>query len=123
MARFRLSIQSLIVVLFATLTLMSAQTGSAPATGIAVKRPVFGGACKLCPWGALGEIVKQAMQPYGYDVQMCYNCNRADAPRIVAGAKLPPPYEKDRAVSEMSGRPTTCRCTPARPAITKLWAI
>lgn len=65
---FRLSIQYLIFVLFATMTLMSVETGSAPTTGIKVKRPVFGGACKLCPWGALGEIVKQAMQPYGYDV-------------------------------------------------------
>src|SRR5579863_1597068 len=81
------------------------QNVSLPTTGINVRRPVFGGACKLCPWGALGEIVKQAMRPYGYDVQTCYNCNRADGPRIVASAKLPPPYVKDPAVSETMAPP------------------
>jgi len=35
------------------------------------------------------------MQPYGYAVQMCYNCNRADAPRIVAEARVPPPNEQN----------------------------
>lgn len=62
--------------------------------GIKAKKPVLGAACKVCPWGALAEIVKQAMQPYGYDVQICYHCFRADAPRIVAGAKMPPPWEE-----------------------------
>jgi hypothetical protein len=49
-----------------------AQVGSAQETGIKIKKPVFGGACKVCPWGAVAEIVKSAMQPYGYDVQICY---------------------------------------------------
>ncbi len=62
-------------------------------TGIAVKRPVFGGGCKVCPWGAIGEIVRAAMRPYGYDVLICYHCFRADAPRIVAAAKMPPPWK------------------------------
>lgn len=95
----------LILLLLATVTPLAVRTGGPPTTGISVRRPVFGGACKLCPWGALGEIVKQAMQPYGYDVQICYNCSRADAPRIVAGAKLPPPYEEDPAVSEAMAPP------------------
>jgi hypothetical protein len=95
----------LILLFLAAVTPLASQTSGVPTTGISVRRPVFGGACKLCPWGALGEIVKQAMQPYGYDVQMCYNCNRADAPRIVAGAKLPPPYQKDPAVSEAMAPP------------------
>jgi hypothetical protein len=105
MANFKLSFYGLFLGVLATLSLLGAQTSSAPTTGILVKRPVFGGACKLCPWGALGAIVKTAMQPYGYDVQLCYNCNRADAPRIVAGAKLPPPYEKDPNVSEAMAPP------------------
>jgi TRAP transporter TAXI family solute receptor len=67
-------------------------------TGIEVKRPVFGGACKICPWGAMAEVVKKAMEPYGYDVQICYNCNGAEAPRIVSEAKTPPPYRPDPAV-------------------------
>ncbi len=79
-----------------------AQTGAGPApTGFKTRRPVLGGACKICPWGALGEIVQAAMKPYGYDVQMCYNCNLAAAPLIVADAKLPPPYRPDPVVPEI----------------------
>lgn len=95
----KLRAQCLIIVLLAVTTVVSAGTGSAPATGITLKRPVFGGACKLCPWGVLADVVKQAMRPYGYDVQICYNCNGAAAPRIVADAELPPPYRKDPNVS------------------------
>ena len=62
--------------------------------GIKARKPVFGGACKVCPWGAMGDIVKEALRSYGYDVQVCYNCSGADAPRIVAGAKTPPPIEE-----------------------------
>ena len=62
-------------------------------TGYAIKKPVFGGACKTCPWGAMAEIVKAAMQPYGYDIQICYSCaGGAEEARIVAGAKMPPPW-------------------------------
>jgi TRAP transporter TAXI family solute receptor len=68
---------------------------------IEMKRPVFGGACKICPWGAMAEVVKQAMKPYGYDVQICYNCNAADAPRIVSEARTPPPYRPDPHVPEI----------------------
>ena len=64
--------------------------GVAQEIGIKVKKPVFGGACKACPWGAMAEIVRAAMQPYGYDVQVCYTCSGVDAPRIVAGAKIGP---------------------------------
>src|SRR5215472_14161498 len=71
-----------------------AQPAPAQETGIKIKKPVFGGACKICPWGAIAEIVKASMQPYGYDVQICYNCATANAPRIVAGAKTPEPVER-----------------------------
>ena len=70
-------------------------------TGIEVMRPVFGGACMLCPWGALGEVVRQAMEPYGYDVQLCYNCNALASPLIVADARVPPPYRPDPVVPEV----------------------
>src|SRR5580700_5112934 len=63
-----------------------------PTLGIAMKRPVFGGACKTCPWGAMAEVVKQALAPYGYDVRICYHCFQADAPRIVGDARMPPPW-------------------------------
>jgi hypothetical protein len=42
----------------------------------------------------MGDMVKEAMRSYGYDVQVCYNCSGADAARIVAGAKMPPPIEE-----------------------------
>jgi hypothetical protein len=63
-----------------------------PGIGIAAHRPVFGGACKTCPWGVVADVVKAALAPYGYDVQICYHCFMADAPRIVGDARMPPPW-------------------------------
>jgi len=70
----------------------SAVPAQLPGIGIAARRPVFGGACKTCPWGAMADVVKAALAPYGYDVQICYHCFMADAPRIVGDARLPPPW-------------------------------
>jgi TRAP transporter TAXI family solute receptor len=70
-------------------------------TSIEEKKPVFGGACRLCPWGVMAEVVQAAMIPYGYSVQICYNCNAADAPRIVSDARTPPPYRPDPEVPEI----------------------
>ena len=95
----------LIALVLISIALLGAQTGVVSTTGIGVKKPVFGGACKLCPWGAMAQVVKNAMQFYGYDVQLCYNCNAADSTRIVAGARVPPPYRKDPAVSEAMAPP------------------
>ncbi len=71
---------------------MGAKPG-AKTTGYASKKPIYGGACKTCPWGAMAEIVKSAMEFYGYDIQICYVC--AGGPRearMVAGAmKAGPP--------------------------------
>ena len=75
--------------------LATAQTPGAPTaatreTGYAVKKPVLGGACPLCPWGAMADIVKTVMKPYGWDIQVCYVC--AGGPRearMVAGAMMP----------------------------------
>jgi TRAP transporter TAXI family solute receptor len=86
-----LRIHEALIVALVAITLVFA---NAQQLGIKAKKPILGAACKVCPWGALGEIVKQALQTYGYDVQICYHCFRADAPRIVAGAKLPPPWEE-----------------------------
>ena len=61
-------------------------------TGYALKKPVFGGACPTCPWGEMGEIVREAMKGYGWDVQICYVC--AGGPRetrMVSGAMMPEP--------------------------------
>ena len=83
------------------LLLLAAASLAGGQTGIKEKKPVFGGACRLCPWGAMAEVVQAAMKPYGYDVQICYNCKAADAPRIVSGARIPPLYRPDPAVPEI----------------------
>ncbi|HEV3056739.1 MAG TPA: TAXI family TRAP transporter solute-binding subunit [Vicinamibacterales bacterium] len=64
---------------------------STQAYGIAAKRPVFAGACHYCPWGAIADVVKAAMKPYDYDVQICYVCATTFGPRQVAGALVPQP--------------------------------
>ncbi len=85
----------------ALFVLLAAASAATAQTSIQQKRPVFGGACRICPWGAMAEVVQAAMKPYGYDVQICYNCNAADAPRIVSEARVPPPYKPDPAVPEI----------------------
>src|SRR5262245_17340444 len=78
-------------VIVAALIIAALGVGHAQQSGIKNKRPVFGAACKVCPWGAVAEIVKAALQPYGYDVQICSTCAQADAPRIVAAGRMAPP--------------------------------
>jgi uncharacterized protein len=90
---------SLLLLALALFSPVGARSGGVYTTGIGIKKPVFGGACRLCPWGAMAQVVKDAMHYYGYDVQICHNCNAAAAPVIVSEAELPPPYRKDPAVS------------------------
>src|SRR6185437_4018810 len=90
---------SLIALLIAMIGLVAAQNNAVKSTAIADKKPVFGAACNTCPWGAMAQVVKAAMQHYGYDVQICHNCNAMDAPRIVSEARMPPPYKVDANVS------------------------
>jgi len=56
-------------------------------------------ACRNCPWGALGDAVKKMMVPYGYNVAVCYTCDRADGVRIVS-KRLYPPEISDRQFAE-----------------------
>ncbi len=60
-----------------------------PPYGIAVKRPLLAAACKGCPWGALAYATAEAMQPYGYDVQVCWVCWSTYGPREVADKTKP----------------------------------
>src|SRR5258708_41846 len=61
-------------------------------TGFAVKKPIIQGAPPGAPWGAMAEIVKTIMKPYGWDVQICYYCNgAARAARLVSKAALAAP--------------------------------
>jgi uncharacterized protein len=71
--------------------LIASAAGAAEETGIAAHRPIIAGACRACVWGPLAEVVRDAMKPAGYDVQVCYNCNQTDSPRYVAYAWKPKP--------------------------------
>jgi hypothetical protein len=86
----------------ASIALLAAQTGVVYATGIAIRKPGFSGVCKLCRCGAMGQVVKNAMQFYGYDVQLCHNCNAADSTRIVAGISVSPPYRRGKRAERTS---------------------
>lgn len=60
-------------------------------TGWDVKRPVMAAACANgCPWGELGDFVRESMKPYGYSVILCRNCNRSYGPRLVSENDYPP---------------------------------
>ena len=64
-------------------------------TGWEVKKPVMAAACENgCPWGELGDFVKESMQPYGYTVILCRNCNRTYGPGLVSGHDYPPPLDE-----------------------------
>jgi TRAP transporter TAXI family solute receptor len=68
------------------------QTIDAGRTGFDIKRPVLASACPHgCPWGELGDFVKEAMEPFGYDVVLCRNCNRDKGPQLVSSGDYPPP--------------------------------
>ena len=64
-------------------------------TGWDVKRPVMAAACESgCPWGELGDFVRESMKPYGYSVILCRNCNRSYGPRLVSENDYPPPLDE-----------------------------
>jgi uncharacterized protein len=71
-----------------------AQETGGGTTGWDAKRPVMAAACETgCPWGELGDFVREALRPYGYDVILCRNCNRWYGPGLVSGRGLPPPLD------------------------------
>jgi len=71
-------------------------------TGIDIKRPVFAGACKACPWGVLALVTQAAMKPYGYDVQICFVCWSSFGPREMADRTKPviPPGAENNPYTE-----------------------
>ncbi len=65
-------------------------------TGWEVKRPVMAAACEYgCPWGELGDFVRESMEPFGYSVILCRNCNRMYGPGLVSRRDYPPPLDED----------------------------
>ena len=71
----------------------SRSSADGQSNGIPAKRPIIGGSCPTCPWGAMGDAVKEALKPSGYDVQICYSCGGpARSVRLVAdGSNATPP--------------------------------
>jgi uncharacterized protein len=64
-------------------------------TGWNVKRPVMASACECgCPWGELGDFVRESMKLYGYSIILCRNCNRFYGPRLVSEHDYPPPLDE-----------------------------
>jgi TRAP-type uncharacterized transport system substrate-binding protein len=65
-------------------------------TGFGVKKPVMAAACENgCPWGELGDFVKESMAPSGYEVILCRNCNANLGPGLVSKAGYPPELNKN----------------------------
>lgn len=100
--RCRYSVPLGIAILLVTSSVGTALTGARLPTpekpqtyGIPAKKPVLAAACKVCPWGALADIVKQAMVLSAYDVQVCYSCSRLQAPQLVSSAGKPQPVEEE----------------------------
>ena len=76
-------------------TIHAQETLDVGKTGWDVKRPVMASACESgCPWGELGDFVRESMKPYGYSVILCRNCNRSYGPRLVSENDYPPPLDE-----------------------------
>jgi TRAP transporter TAXI family solute receptor len=88
------------VILFLILTLplnfiQAQETIDVGKTGWDVKRPVMAAACESgCPWGELGDFIKESMKPFGYSVILCRNCNRWYGPHLVSEHDYPPPLDE-----------------------------
>ena len=84
-----------ILIALLIVTLAAQQPVDVGATGWDVKKPVIAGACETgCPWGELGDFIREAMKPYGYSVIICRNCNRTYGPRLVSEHDFPPPLDE-----------------------------
>ena len=93
--------KNIITVLFFTVmmlnfnTILAQENIDVGKTGWDVKRPVMAAACESgCPWGELGDFIKDAMKPFGYSVILCRNCNRSYGPRLVSEHDFPPPLDE-----------------------------
>jgi TRAP transporter TAXI family solute receptor len=104
--RIYLASAALVLGLFASSPLQA--QNSNPASDAWSMNPVLAGACRACPWGALGDLVARQMEFYGYEVTVCGNCNLSNGPRLVADRALPPPLNQrnfDLGVTELVTRP------------------
>jgi uncharacterized protein len=79
----RLTIAASFFVLAHASALLAQEPAASNGYGIANKKPILQAACRHCPWGALGDILKTIMAPT-YDVAICYGCSGENAPRYVS---------------------------------------
>jgi uncharacterized protein len=93
----KLLITAVLIVFMAAINYAVAQeTVDVGETGWHVKRPVMTAACENgCPWGEIGDFVKESMVPFGYSVVLCRNCNRSFSTRVVSENDYPPPLDED----------------------------
>jgi TRAP-type uncharacterized transport system substrate-binding protein len=83
------------LIIFPVNLLPAQETLDVGKTGWDVKRPVMAAACESgCPWGELGDFVRESLRPYGYSVILCRNCNRFYGPRLVSENDYPPPLDE-----------------------------
>jgi uncharacterized protein len=60
-------------------------------TGFEVRRPVMSAACLHgCPWGEIGDFVRESLKPFDYEVQLCLNCGGMLGPGLVSKSLMPP---------------------------------
>jgi uncharacterized protein len=90
-----IAVISFLVIIMPGNLILAQETIDVGKTGWDVKKPVMAGACESgCPWGELGDFVKKSMEPYGYTVILCRNCNRSYGPRLVSTHDYPPPLDE-----------------------------
>ena len=90
-----IAVISLLAIILPENLIEAQETVDVGKTGWEVKRPVMAAACESgCPWGELGDYVKKAMEPFGYSVILCRNCNRSYGPRLVSTHDYPPPLDE-----------------------------
>lgn len=84
------------IILFTINPVISQETIDVGETGWHVNRPVMTAACEHgCPWGELGDFVRESMEPFGYSVVLCRNCNRSFSARVVSENDFAPPLDED----------------------------
>ncbi len=89
------SVLCFLIMVLITQNIQAQETIDVGKTGWDVKRPVMAAACESgCPWGELGDFIKESMKPYGYSVILCRNCNRWYGPRLVSENDFPPPLDE-----------------------------
>jgi len=86
---------TIILIVQLAMNLTAQETIDVGKTGWDIKRPIMAAACECgCPWGELGDFIKESMKSYGYSIILCRNCNRWYGPRLVSEHDYPPALDE-----------------------------